>query len=164
MRINPSYRETLEALKRLVLSLYGDRLASLVIYGSVARGTAGPESDIDVLLVADPLPNGRLNRVSEFEAVEQRMKAELGSLEDGGFRPRISAVFKTREEAGAGSPLFLDMVEDAVILYDRDGFFEGVIGRLRDRLNRLGAKRVFQGERWYWVLKPDYRPGEVFEI
>jgi len=34
----------------------------------------------------------------------------------------------------------------------------------RERLDRLGARKVFQGDRWYWDLKPDYKPGEIFEI
>lgn len=78
--------------------------------------------------------------------------------------PTLSAVLKTPEEVQKGSPLFLDMVEDAELLYDRGGFFQGVLQRLRRRLKELGAKRVFRGTRWYWVLKPDIKPGEVFEL
>jgi len=33
------------------------------------------------------------------------------------------------------------MVEDATILYDDDGFFSNILGRLRERLRALGAKR-----------------------
>lgn len=32
-------------------ALYGDRLARVVLYGSQARGDAGPESDVDLLVV-----------------------------------------------------------------------------------------------------------------
>jgi hypothetical protein len=76
----------------------------------------------------------------------------------------ISPIIKTPEEASHGSPLFLDMVYDSIILYDKDGFFKHVIDRLRHRLEELGSKRVFRGNRWYWILKPDIRHGEVFEI
>jgi len=34
----------------------GDRLVSAAVFGAVARGTVGPESDSDILPVADPLP------------------------------------------------------------------------------------------------------------
>ena len=64
----------------------------------------------------------------------------------------------------AGSPLFLDMTEDARILYDRDGFLERAFVDLESRLERLGARRIWRGNAWYWDLKPDYTPGEVFEI
>ncbi|MFB3904718.1 MAG: hypothetical protein ACE15E_14805 [Acidobacteriota bacterium] len=35
---------------------------------------------------------------------------------------------------------------------------------LKDRLARLGARRVWQGNAWHWDLKPDYKPGDVFEL
>jgi len=70
-------------------------------------------------------------------------------------------VFKTPEEAEAGSPLFLDMVDDARILYDCDGFLEELLERLRQRLAELGSRRVWRGNSWYWVLKPDLAPGEA---
>lgn len=63
-----------------------------------------------------------------------------------------------------GSPLFLDLIEDAVILFDRDGFFAGILERFRKRLQELGARRIWKGDWWYWELKPDYKPGEIFEI
>jgi len=55
-----------------------------------------------------------------------------------GIDTRLSAVLKTPEEAEAGSPLFLDMTEDARLLYDRDDFFAGRLERLRERLRQLG--------------------------
>ena len=73
-------------------------------------------------------------------------------------------MFKSREEAERGSPLFLDMVEDAEIAFDRNDFFSNVLDALRMRLAALGAKRVWRGNAWYWDLKPDVKPGEVIEI
>jgi len=61
-------------------------------------------------------------------------------------------------------PLYLDIVEDAVIFFDRDGFFSGILEKLRKRLNELGAERVRLGKKWYWRLKRDYKFGEVIEI
>jgi len=56
------------------------------------------------------------------------------------------------------------MVEDARILYDKDDFFTNWLKRFISRLKKLGAKRVWRGNMWYWVLKPDYKPGEVIEL
>jgi len=56
------------------------------------------------------------------------------------------------------------MVDDALILYDKNNFFSKRLGRLRNRLNELGAKRVWRGNTWHWVLKPDYKPGDVIEL
>jgi len=43
------------------------------IFGSVARRTPNPESDLDILVLADRLPHGRMARVKEFEPVEQAL-------------------------------------------------------------------------------------------
>ncbi|MDF0674647.1 MAG: nucleotidyltransferase domain-containing protein [Nitrospira sp.] len=145
-------------------SFYGDRLISVVLYGSVARGTMRHDSDVDLLIVADALPNGRLNRVREFETVEESLKEAFRRAAACGVHTSLSPVFKTAHEVQAGSPLFLDMVEDALVLYDRSGFFANELTRLRSKLTQLGAKRVWKGNAWYWDLKPDYRPGEVFEL
>ncbi len=33
--------------------IYGQKLKSVILYGSVARGTATPESDIDIMILVD---------------------------------------------------------------------------------------------------------------
>lgn len=161
----PTVREKFEQvfpfLLRACEETYGDRLLSLVVFGSAGRGTARPDSDLDLVLVASSLPDGRMRRVEEFEAVEKRLPALLPR---GVEAPHLSPVFKTPEEVGHGSPLFLDMTEDARILRDQEGVFGRELDRLRRRLDELGAQRIWRGNAWYWDLKPDYRPGEVFEL
>ncbi|HKP12759.1 MAG TPA: nucleotidyltransferase domain-containing protein [Blastocatellia bacterium] len=44
-------KEILRELRHQLESLYGERLVSLVLFGSQARGDAEPGSDIDVLVV-----------------------------------------------------------------------------------------------------------------
>jgi len=158
------FKELEDKLLAEVKSFYGDRLVSFVVFGSVARETYRFDSDIDVLIIAEGLPNGRMKRVAQFLTIEDRIESFLKSLQKEGINTCISTVFKTPEEAEMGSPLFLDMVEDASILFDSNGFFSKRLVRLRNRLRELGAKRVWRGNAWYWVLKPDYKPGEVIEL
>jgi uncharacterized protein len=162
-------KEKFTELEKLLLSEikshYAERLISVVVFGSVGRDTQTFESDMDLLIIADGLPRGRMKRIGEFEPVEERIEPLLKSIkEKDGINTYISAVIKSPEEAEKGSPLFLDMVEDARILFDRNGFFQGVLERLRGRLKKLGSKRIWRGNAWYWDLKPDYKPGEIFEI
>jgi hypothetical protein len=57
------------------------------------------------------------------------------------------------------------MTVDGQILYDRDGFITKVFEEIRRRLAELGAKRYeLPDGSWYWVLKPEVKEGEVFEI
>ena len=120
------FKEALEALREETLRHYGDSLITVGVFGSVGRGTPGPYSDIDVLLVADPLPVGRLRRVSDFEAVEHALAPVLAAAARSGCHTALSPVFKTPAEVAAGSLLFLDMIDDIRLLYDRDDFFGSI--------------------------------------
>ena len=150
------FNRHIDELKKRILIHYGERLVSIVIFGSLAKGTATPESDLDILLIVEKLHGRKMKRMEEFiDNIEDK-------IEDTPFY--ISPIIKTPEEAFHGSPLFLDMVYDSIILYDKGGFFKQVIERLRHRLKELGSKRISRGSRWYWILKPDIKHGEVFEI
>ncbi len=163
--LKEKFKEIEQLLLSELKSYYGERLVSAVIFGSVGRGTQTFESDIDLLIIAKGLPDGRMKRIREFDLIEEKIEPFLESLrKEEKINTYISPVIKSPEEAIKGSPIFLDMVEDARILYDRDNFFEKVLERLKNRLKELGAKRIWRGNAWYWDLKPDYRPGETFEL
>jgi len=145
--------------------LYGADLVSLAIFGSWAREVATQASDVDVLVVAEPLPPSRLKRVRQFEQIEKEtLPARRSMWPQDVPAPEISPVLKTPEEVRAGSPLFLDMTQWCDILYDRDRFFEEFIDELRARLERNGARRVQSKGGYYWEYKPNIRPNEVVEL
>ncbi|WP_058558343.1 nucleotidyltransferase domain-containing protein [Thiohalocapsa sp. ML1] len=158
------FEAILAALTACCVEVYGGRLVSLAVFGSVARGTMRPDSDIDVLLVVDALPNGRLRRVAEFEPVEQRLAPLLAASAREGIHTTLSPMFKTPAELAYGSPLFLDMTEEVLILHDRDAVLSRYLDGLRARLQALGARRIPKGGGYYWLLKPDLKPGEDFTL
>ena len=59
---------TLQALKVQLQELYGDRLCSVLLYGSVVRGEANADSDIDVLVVLKDqvLPVQEIRRMADI--------------------------------------------------------------------------------------------------
>jgi predicted nucleotidyltransferase len=63
------FQEIKTILQKEVESYYADRLVSIVFFGSAARGTQNNNSDVDLLIVAEDLPSGRLKRVKEFEII-----------------------------------------------------------------------------------------------
>jgi predicted nucleotidyltransferase len=159
-----TYDNILAALLDACRHHYGDRLIALAVFGSVGRGTMRPNSDIDLLIVADPLADGRMPRVEEFGAVERMLAGALDEARQRHVVTELSPVLRTPAELTVGSPLLLDMIEDARVLYDRDGVLAGALDALRQRLATLGARRIWRGNAWYWDLKPDYRPGDVFSL
>ena len=158
------YDELLAATLEACRDAYGDRLVALAVFGSVGRRTMRPDSDIDLLLVIDPLPDRRLARMEEFAAVEHRLSTPLREARAAGIVTELSPVFRTPAELAQGTPLLLDMTEDARILFDPNHVLAGALRALRERLSALGARRIWRGNAWYWDLKPDYRPGDVFSL
>ncbi len=102
--------------------------------------------------------------MAEFAEIERSIADLFVTARQRGVTTTLSPVLKTRAEVAHGSPLLLDLTEDARILVDRDGFLAGALDALRARLDALGARRIWRGNAWYWDLKPDYRPGEVIEL
>ncbi|MCX7820032.1 MAG: nucleotidyltransferase domain-containing protein [Kiritimatiellae bacterium] len=161
----PVRQHLLRALTDACRRHYGDALVSLAVFGSWARNAATPYSDLDLLIVAEPLPEGRLARVRQFEPIEAEL-APLRRTVWGSAAPPldISPIFKTPAEVEEGSPLFLDMTRHVLLLHDRNGFFAGYLAALAQRLRELGAeRRPFRGG-YYWIYKPDARPGEVIRL
>lgn len=146
------------------MDFYGERLVSVVVFGSVARGTQRFDSDFDVLIVAEGLPSGRIKRINEFSVVEEKLEPLIKNLREEGINTFLSVIIRSIEEIQKGTPLLLDMVEDSKILFDRDNFFKGIIEGLRKKLDELGARRIWSGNAWYWDLKPDFTPGDIIEL
>ena len=55
--LTPSHKCSLEEFNNAVSALFRDRLCSVILYGSHARGDALPDSDIDILVVLDSSEN-----------------------------------------------------------------------------------------------------------
>jgi hypothetical protein len=154
------FRAALVAACEAWSTRFGEQLVSLVLFGSVARRDTRPASDIDLLVIAEGLPRSLRDRRRPFLEEWERARAA------GGLPPTTwNLVTKSPAEARTHSPLYLDLVEDAVLLLDRGGFFQAVLGELERRMRALGSRRVFlPNGGWYWDLKPDFRFGEVVEL
>ena len=136
---------------------FGDRLVSIVLFGSRARGQAQPESDVDLLVVIRGLPRNRWLRYEGF--------ADLAREMSGDFAAMLALILATPEEAANVKPYCLGMLSGHEILYDRNGFFAAVLERLKRRLKKLGSRRYADKDGYEcWDLKPDWKPGDVVEL
>ena len=124
----------------------GAGIRGLVLFGSGARREAREGSDWDLLVVADELPGGLLER-NRF----------LRSLVPPAWRGRVSFIAKTRAEFEGGFPsYYLDIALDGVILLDRDHYIEERLRRVRDMIQEAGLRRrrTAAGFVWEWDRPP----------
>ncbi|MHB8117766.1 MAG: nucleotidyltransferase domain-containing protein, partial [Methanothrix sp.] len=143
---------------------FGDRLVSIALFGSVARGQAGPGSDIDLFVVLQEAPSGMLSRRRLLDPVRESLTPELEVLWRQDIYVDFVEVIRTRDEAGKFHPLYLDMSREAILLYDRDLFLETLLAKVEERLKRGGADRKVMGKFWYWDLLHSSIPEEVAEL
>lgn len=155
----------LKALRSLHLEFHDD-LLSVVLYGSVARGTARLDSDLDLLVVGNFSGSfsERVDRLLELE-YGGILAEELNWLKTRGVLTHISWLPLRKEEASEFRPLYLDMTDESVTVYDKDGFFESVLDRIRRDLARMGSRRVELGEgRRLWLLNPEIGKEESAKV
>ena len=151
---------------RLLLEEFGDRVRSLLVFGSVARGTARVDSDVDVCVVIRELPVSRYRRHQLVGPVLERLRqsAPYEDLIRRGYTPDVAAILYTPEEIQETKPLFLDLVEDGILLHD-DGTMRTKLDQLRARMKTLGSRKIaLEDGTYYWLLKPGLRFGEVVEL
>jgi len=151
----------------LLKDVLGDRLISVMLFGSVARGDWDKDSDIDILIVAKGWGDKPVwERIKELRRAMNLLEQTPEYLEAVrmGYWPVIQNYPLTPDEARRFKRIYLDSIIDGIILYDREGFLEGVLESIRRRLEELGSHRVvLPNGRFYWVLKR-LRAGEVIAL
>ena len=95
----------LAALKTVVQEVVDDRVKAVIVFGSVGRGEAGPDSDIDLAVIAKAGWDGRV-------ALEDAVRSRLGNDCD-------VLVFSTAEFtrlAAEGEPVVAGILNDGLAL------------------------------------------------
>lgn len=161
-----SYYRVLVSATAGVLQFYGARVGGLALFGSAARRTQTSDSDVDLLVIADPLPSGVGERLDEIRSLRRDLRASA-RLADLREPSRLEAQFvpMTPEELRTEPPILLDMTQDAIILFDPSGLISDALSRLSQKLRARGSRRIVPADGLpYWQLSPGARLGEVREL
>jgi len=160
-----TYRPLLDKFLSLLKEEMGERLVGIALYGSLARNQVKLDSDVDLLLV------GKGDR-EDVEGGYRRARdaleetPEYEALVEEGVWPSLSPFIVTEGYLRRNTPwLFLEIQDHGLIFYDPEGFLAWKIGQVRERMRELGTRKVMLPDgSWYWDVKPDWKPGEVFEL
>ena len=116
MEISERRRKAVEEFVRRALDRYGDRIESIILFGSVARGEAKEDSDIDILVVGDV-------SLEELVEVSFPILLEYGELISAKNMGKDRFDFSAKE----GYSFVRNVLREGVVLYERMGkaFGEG---------------------------------------
>lgn len=103
MPANPLADPILARFRAALDALYGDRIERVVLFGSRARGDAHPDSDYDVAVFLQDLPD-RWREMRRLAALETDILAETGAFihamphPAGSYRERTPLMHEIRRE------------------------------------------------------------------
>lgn len=161
------YKPVLSLFTDLLKQRLGGSLISVVLYGSIARGNGCKESDVDLLIIQTDAPQVYYQRLEPILETEEefRKSQPYRTLQQRGLIPYLSCIVLSKEEAEENRYLFLDMIQDSILLLDEEGFFARRLEEMKQRLDALGARKIMlQDGSWYWDLKPGMVAGEEFAL
>ena len=163
MTVSPAWQALAERVVAEYRAALGDDLVAVALFGSVARGQARPDSDLDLYVVTrgPSLGDPRLRPMwTRIDA-----SPEHQALVSAGYRPTVSPVPHTVDDLRGHPWILLDITHHGIILHDPESVLERELNAVRGRMAELGSTRVEMPDgSWYWDLKPDWRPGEVIEL
>jgi len=147
--------------------LLKERLVSIMLFGSIARGDWDMNSDIDMLVIADGWDGEPVwERIRELRKAKEKLEESLEYQEAlrAGYWPIIQNFPLSLKEAKRFNRIYLDAVIDGIILYDKDNFLTGLLQSLRKKLEEMGSVRItLPNRKFYWILK-DLKAGEVITL
>jgi predicted nucleotidyltransferase len=157
---SPRHRRYLAAVLREIVDYYGEGLQGCAVFGSYARGDNRLNSDFDLLIILNRAP-GFSRRLQEFvENIEMKhepLAQELYEEED--LLCELSPYILSRKEALKMQPVYFDLADNHLIIYDPAGLIDRIIKASGELLQRSGARKVQHGNTWEWQTKDGFLGG-----
>jgi predicted nucleotidyltransferase len=159
-------REFSAQVAEILKDRYQDKLVSVCLFGSAARGQLRKGSDIDFLVVTKEAYQTYSKRVKEIMPLlaSIREAEEYRRLEGFALNLEPSFLLSTVGEVMRHPPLLIEISQEGKLLFDRDDFLKQELNKVRKVMERLGSVRKKTPHGHYWVLQPGLKPDEVIEL
>lgn len=134
-------KQLYQPLVQNLVDAFGNRLKSVVLFGSQARSKSLLKRDHDVFVIIERLPQKPLPRLQEIRKTIFDIPLQ------------INFIAKTPEEVEANlTPLMLEICVDGICLYGEE-YFENYRQRGLKALKQSGLQRKRVGREWYWQFE-----------
>jgi len=140
-----------------------DKVLSMGLFGSVAKGTAEPGSDIDLLIITEGLDLTLVERTEYILKLKRAktIKEEIEFLHSYGYTPKINFIIKEKNELKVNF-FTIDISFDMIILYDT-GALNQFLAKIKEKIKQQGIeKKYYEKQKYYLDLDIDF--GEVYEF
>lgn len=123
--VKSTHEKTAREFAAGVMKALGEYIYSIVLYGSVVRGEASDESDIDILVIGDGQSDieDRILDISYEIDLRNHMATSIFYSTSEDFERRLKL----------GSPFVEEVLNNGVVLHDN-----GTFKRLREQMPAIG--------------------------
>ncbi|ODS39842.1 hypothetical protein BEH94_02905 [Candidatus Altiarchaeales archaeon WOR_SM1_SCG] len=112
------HKKIIDAFTREALEKYKDRIQTIMLFGSAARGEAGEESDIDILVIGK---GDRLKMRRNLISIVTRLLLSTGKY----VSVKTLSVQDFKYNLQLNSPFINNILKEGIILYKNEGFEPG---------------------------------------
>lgn len=133
------------------------------IFGSVARGEAKKDSDIDLFIIVNELELSLLERTKYLLNIKRKslIKNELEFLSTYEIFPKLNFFMRQKNELTLNF-FTIDISFDIKIVYDK-GILRTFLEKIQKKVEEKGIKRKYlENGKYYLDLNLEF--GEVFEF
>ena len=109
-QIQKRYQEAVKEFVRRAIGKYRDKIDSIILFGSVARGEAREDSDIDILVV---IKERNIEDMKEIHGIAFEVSMEHSQS----ISPKIYAVNEILNRMEIGAPFIKEVLKEGVSLY-----------------------------------------------
>ncbi len=136
-----------------IYEIFTSNLLAIILFGSIARGEAKSNSDIDLLIIVNNLPKSYFKRASILAQVVSKTRSERIKLWSKKIYTSLQILAYTPEELKSFHSFYFDLAFDGIILYSRNGYAENFLNRVRKEIELMKARKIYTSRRkWYWII------------
>ena len=144
-----TYQPFVDAWVEMVEENLGDKILSMVLFGSACRGQAKGDSDLDIFTFFDDekISREKVNDKLTALVLDSRRHLEYEKLAMRKIYPEVYPFLISKSKADDLLPVFLDVADHGMILKDA-GIAEKLIKRIKEAPYQ---RAVLPNGKWVWT-------------